>query len=139
MNRFEDWEEPYFDEDGFAYWLDNIIPQRNYGWRCQHHRNLKLGKGVDIGCFTYMNAKFGIEIGKNTQLGGGCLVYSYNSENNTTGPVKIGKNCLIGANTTILPNSNIPNGSKIKIGSIVTVDGWGKTIVLEDERKKKFL
>ena len=137
MSRFENWEQPWLDEYGFA--NDSYFTQKPYGWRCQNKDGLKLGKYTDIGFGTYLNAKFGIEIGDGTQIGSNVSIYSINTENDTNGPVKIGKDCLIGSFSLILPNSIIPDGSKIKAYSIVTVDNWGKTIVLEVERKKKFL
>lgn len=117
MNRFEEWEYPWFDECGFAY--DSDLTQRPYGWRCQYSEELKLGKNVDIGCFTYMNAKFGVEIGENTQIGSHCSIYSENTENGTYGKVVIGKDCMIGSFCLILPNTIIPDGSRIRAYSII--------------------
>lgn len=117
MQRFENWEEPWFDEDGFAY--DSYITQRPYGWRCQNFKGLKLGDRVDIGCFSYLNARYGIEIGSNVQIGSHCSIYSDNTENNTHGPVIIGENSLIGSFCLILPGAIIPPNSKIKAYSII--------------------
>ena len=130
MSRFEKWQEPLFDVDGYAYWLDNFTPDRYYGWRCQNPKGLKLGNNVDIGCFTYMNAKFGIEIGDNVQIGSHCSIYSRNTENDTQGPVKVGKDCLIGSHSLILPNSVIPDGAKIKAYSIVK-ESNGETNIIQ--------
>jgi acetyltransferase-like isoleucine patch superfamily enzyme len=109
MNRFEKWETPVFDKDGWT----------KYGWRCQNFEKLKLGKCVDIGCFTYLNAAYGIEIGDCTQIGSHCSIYSVNTENGTKGSVFIGKNVLIGSNSLILPNAVIPDNSKIRAYSII--------------------
>lgn len=118
MSRFKNWEYPKFDDKGWAY-PTNMFISKGYGWRCQHHHNLTLGKNVDIGCFTYMNARYGIEIGNNVQIGAHCAVYSDNTENNTKGKVIIGDNSLIGSYTLILPNVTIPPNSKIKARSII--------------------
>jgi len=108
-NRLKNWRKPEFDADGWT----------KYGWRCQNPDGLKLGKCVDIGCFSYLNAKYGIEIGNNVQIGSHCAIYSDNTENSTQGKVVIGKNSLIGSYTLILPNTVIPTDSKIKARSII--------------------
>ena len=109
MKRFNNWEYPTFDKDGWT----------KYGWRCQYHEKLILGNFTDIGCFTYLNAKHGIEIGMNTQIGSHCAIYSVNTENDTYGKVIIGNDCLIGSYTLILPNAVIPPNSKIRAKSII--------------------
>ena len=143
--RFKNWKKPHFDKNGWAYpnEISNTYQEfqhlQRYGWRCQNPEGLKLGNNTDVGCFTYMNAKYGIEIGDNTQIGSSCSIYSNNSQNNTNGPVKIGKDCLIGSHSLILPSSIIPDGTKIKAYSIVTIDEFThKTIVLELKREKRY-
>lgn len=120
-HRFLNWNMPVFDTDGWAYPNEHCKNVRihSYGWRCQHPNGLKLGKNTDIGCFTFMNAKYGIEIGDNVQLGSHCSIYSINTENDTRGKVIIGENSLIGSHTIILPNTIINPNSKIPAGSIM--------------------
>ena len=115
MNRFKDWIPPKFDIYGWAY--DEYWEK--YGWRCQNSDNLSLGKNIDIGCFTYMNAKYGIEIGNNTQIGSSCSIYSIDTENGTSGEIVIGDGCLIGSHTIILPKVTIPPNSKIRARSLI--------------------
>ena len=122
MDRFKDWKKPWFDKAGYAYSLMGLLEKQSdnwYGWRCQYHEGLKLGKDVDIGCFTYMNARYGIEIGDNVQIGAHCAIYSDNTENDTHGKIVIGKNSLIGSYTLILPGVIIPPNSKIRARSIL--------------------
>jgi acetyltransferase-like isoleucine patch superfamily enzyme len=114
MNRFDNWIKPSFDKNNYAY-----IKDKNFGWRCDNKEGLTLGNKVDIGCFTYLNAKYGIEIGDNVQIGSHCSIYSDNTENNTNGPVVVGENSLIGSFCLILPNAVIPPNSKIKAYSII--------------------
>lgn len=109
MNRFKKWEQPVFDSAGWT----------KYGWRCQNPDGLTLGDRVDIGCFTYMNAKYGIKIGNDVQIGSHCSIYSINTENNAKGEVVIGDNSLIGSHCLILPGAVIVSGSKIRAYSIV--------------------
>ena len=121
MSRFKNWNSPAFDEDGWAYPNEFFARLRFhcYGWRCLHHKNLKLGNGCDIGCFSFLNAKYGIEIGDDVQLGSHVSVYSENTENETQGKVVIGKGSLIGSHGLILPGAIIKPYSKIKAFSIV--------------------
>jgi acetyltransferase-like isoleucine patch superfamily enzyme len=119
MNRFKNWRKPIIDEDGWALSENVDFDFKPYGWRCQHSQCLKLGNNVDIGCFTYMNAKYGIEIGDNVQIGSHCSIYSDNTENNTHGKVVIGENSLIGSFSLILPNTVISPNSKINAYSII--------------------
>lgn len=121
MDRFKNWQPPLFDEDGYAFEDDernynNRIP---YGWRCKHFNNLKLGMNVDIGCFTYLNAKHGIVIGDDVQIGSHCSIYSIDTERNINGRVTIGKGCLIGSHCIILPNVVIKPFSKIPCMSVI--------------------
>jgi acetyltransferase-like isoleucine patch superfamily enzyme len=109
MNRFYNWKQPDIDKEGWTV----------YGWRCQHPENLILGRNVDIGCFTYLNAKHGITIEDDVQIGSHCSIYSDNTENNTQGMVMIGKKSLIGSFSLILPGSVIKPNSKIRAYSII--------------------
>lgn len=115
MSRFHDWQRPVIDDDGWT----------KYGWRCQYPEWLKLGHGVDIGCFTYMNARHGIEIGEDVQIGSHCSIYSDNTENKTRGKVIIGKGALIGAHCIILPGTTIRPHAKIRAQSILNGGIYG--------------
>lgn len=109
-NRFENWKKPTFDKNGFT----------KYGWRCQHHENLELGYGVDIGCFTYLNAKYGIEIGKNVQIGPHCTIHTNSTIDCKTGKIVIEDGARIGAYSMIMPNIKI--GTNVLIGAYSFVD-----------------
>lgn len=112
-----EWRHPSFDIDGWAF--PRKDDSNRYGWRCQHPFNLRLGKFVDVGCFTYMNAQHGIMIGEGTMIGSHCSIYSVNTENGTHGPVVIGKNCKIGCHSVILPNVVLKDGCKIPAFSLL--------------------
>ena len=118
MKRFKNWQPPKFDKDGWT----------KYGWRCQYSEGLRLGKNVDVGCFSYLMAKYGIEIEDNVQIGAHCAIYSHNTENQTKGKVVIGKDSLIGSYTLILPGVVIPPNSKIKARSILYIKN-GKLVI----------
>lgn len=108
-NNFKEWKMPEFDKDGWT----------KYGWRCQYPDKLRLGNKTDIGCFTYMNAKFGIEIDDLVQIGSHCSIYSVDTEVGNTGKVKIGKGSRIGSFCLILPGAVIEPYSRIRAYSII--------------------
>jgi acetyltransferase-like isoleucine patch superfamily enzyme len=112
MNRFPNWQQPTFDSTGKTPW----------NWVCQHHQNLKLGKGSDIGAFTYINAKNGVEIGEDVQIGSHCSVYSENTIDNTQGKVAINKGAKIGSHTVILPGVTIGANALVGAHSLVKND-----------------
>lgn len=88
--------------------------ETKWGWRVGHPEGLKLGKNVDIGCGCYINARYGVSIGDNVQIGGNTLIYSHNTINNTKGRVVIGSNARIGAHALILPGAVIKKGEFVK-------------------------
>ena len=90
-----------------------------WNWMVGHPEGLTLKKNVDIGAFTYINARFGVYIGKDVQIGGGCHIYSHNTINNTKGRIYIGPGAKIGAHCVILPGAIIEPNKLIKAGSIV--------------------
>ncbi|WP_436855132.1 acyltransferase [Staphylococcus caeli] len=65
-----------------------------------------------------------ITIGRNCVIGYNTtiLTHEFLVDTFTTGPVKIGDNTLIGANVTILPGVTIGNHVKIGAGSVVSKD-----------------
>lgn len=89
-----------------------------WNWLVSYPEGLALGK-VDIGAFTYINARFGVEIGNNVQIGSHCSIYSHNTENNTQGKVIIEDGARIGSHSLILPNAHIYKNQKIKAYSII--------------------
>jgi acyl-[acyl carrier protein]--UDP-N-acetylglucosamine O-acyltransferase len=42
----------------------------------QNKENLKLGYKTDIGAFTYINAKYGVDIEDYVEIGSHCSIYS---------------------------------------------------------------
>lgn len=105
----------------------------NYTSRVLHGNNLYIENGSDSvrisllssgGC--YINAKHGVYIGEGT-------IFSFNvaivSEDHVVGdldvsptsaPLRIGKNCWIGANSTILPNTELGDNVVVGANSVVT-------------------
>lgn len=111
-NRFKNWEIPT---------MEHGKPTK-YGWIVHHPENLILGKYSDIGAFSYLNAKYEIEIGEYAQFGSHCSIYSYSSIDDKKGKVSIGYNARIGSHTTIMPGISIGENAIIGANSFVTSD-----------------
>ena len=111
MNRrFKDWKHPEFDEKGMTRW----------NWMCQYHENLKLGKNTDIGAFTYINARHGVEIQENVQIGSHCSIYSWSTIDDKKGKIVINKNAKIGSHSIIMPGVTIGENAIAGAFSFVT-------------------
>ena len=110
--RFKDWKYPEFDERGMTKW----------NWMCQYHENFKLGEYTDIGAFTYINAKYGVEIQKNVQIGSHCSIYSWSTIDEKKGKVTIKKNAKIGSHSMIMPGVTVGENSIVGAFSLVTED-----------------
>ena len=110
--RFKSWEAPKFDEKGKTEW----------GWICQHNERLDLGKLTDIGAFTYINAKHGVQIGELTQVGSHCSIYTESTIDDKKGEVRIGNNARIGSHSVIMPGVTIGKNSVVGAFSFVNKD-----------------
>lgn len=93
-----------------------------YNYVVQHPENLKLGKNFDIGSFTYINSRFGVEIQNFVQIGSHCSIYSHSTIDSKQGPVKLMENCKIGTHSTIMPNVTVGKNSIVAAYSFVTND-----------------
>lgn len=117
--RFPEWHYPEFDGKGMTKW----------NWMCQYQENLKLGNNTDIGAFTYINAKHGVEIQENVQIGSHCSIYSYSTIDNKEGKVTIKKNARIGSHSLIMPSVTIGENATVGACSFVTKDVPDNTTV----------
>ena len=110
--RFEHWKYPEFDESGMTRW----------NWMCQHHSKLELGENTDIGAFTYINARYGVEIQEDVQIGSHCSIYSWSTIDDKKGKVTIKKNARIGSHSVIMPGLTIGQNATVGALSFVTED-----------------
>jgi acetyltransferase-like isoleucine patch superfamily enzyme len=110
--RFKVWKYPKFDRSGLT----------NWNWMCQHRKGLKLGKNTDIGAFTYINARYGVEIQENVQIGSHCSIYSCSTIDNKKGKVIIKRNAKIGSHSVIMPGVTIGENTIIGAFSFVNKD-----------------
>ncbi len=110
--RFQDWKQPEFDETGMTGW----------NWMCQYPEGLKLGQNTDIGAFTYINAKYQVEIQESVQIGSHCSIYSWSSIDDKQGKVIIRKNARIGSHSVVMPGVTIGRNAVVGAFSFVTRD-----------------
>lgn len=110
--NFAKWKKPVFDKNGKTKW----------NWICQCYKNLKLGKYTDIGAFTYINARYGVEIEDYAQIGSHCSVYSESTIDKKRGKVIIKKGVRIGTHSTIMPGVTIGENATVGAYSFVKSD-----------------
>ncbi|MFA4855184.1 MAG: acyltransferase [archaeon] len=110
--RFKEWEFPKIEEGKLT----------KYNWMVQHKEGLKLGNRTDIGAFTYIHAKHGVEIGDNVQIGSHCSIYSESTIDGKKGKVVLEEGCRVGSHTVIMPGVTIGKNSVIGVHSFVNKD-----------------
>lgn len=106
------WQKPVFDEKGMTKW----------NWMCQYPENLKLHKNTDIGAFSYINAKYGVEIEENVQIGSHVSIYSESTIDQKSGKVTIKRGAKIGSHSVIMPNVTIGEGATVGAFAFVNRD-----------------
>lgn len=111
-SRFKDWQPPEI-KDGLL---------TKYNWMVQNSSGLELGYKTDIGAFTYINAKFGVVLEDEVQVGSHCSIYSVSTIDDKQGKVVLKKNCKVGTHSTVMPGVTIGENSIIGAYSFVTSD-----------------
>ena len=112
-NRFKNWKQPNIEER-------KLHPK--YYFLVHYNDNLELGKNTDIGAFTYINAKNGVKIEKNVQIGSHCSLYSLSTIDNKKGKINIKENARIGTHSTVMPGVTIGRNSIVGAYSFVDKD-----------------
>lgn len=107
--RFIDWEYPEIDDGKLT----------KYNWVVQNKEKFELGYKTDIGAFTYINAKYGVIIEDNVQIGSHCSIYSVSTIDNKKGQVVLKKNCKIGSHSVIMPGVTVGDNSIVGAFSFV--------------------
>lgn len=102
----------------------NIKHQKitKYGYIVEYPENLEMESKSDIGVFTYIQAKFGVKIHKNVQIGPYCAILSHSTIGDKKGKVVIKEGAQIGAHTTIMPNTTIGKNSIVQAYSYIDKD-----------------
>lgn len=106
------WVPPTFDQLGMTRWL----------WLAQCFQKLKIGKYVDIGAFTYINATYGVELEDFVQIGSHCSIYSVSTVDGRKGKVVIKKNARIGSHCLVMPGVTIGENAIIGAFSFINAD-----------------
>ena len=111
-DRFKDWKYPEIEEG----------KPTKYNWVVQHKDNLRLGYRTDIGAFTYINAKHGVTIEDEVQIGSHCSIYSVSTIDGKEGPVVLKRNCRVGTHSTIMPGVTVGENAVVGAHSFVNGD-----------------
>lgn len=119
-NRFKEWEYPEIKEGKLT----------KYNWMIQHKENLKLGFKIDIGAFTYINAKFGVVIEDFVEIGSHCSIYSVSTIDDKKGEVILKKKCKIGSHSVVMPGVTVGENSIVGAFSFVNQDVPDNVVVL---------
>ena len=120
MKRFKNWRYPKIEERKLTKW----------NWMVQHKYKLKLGRGTDIGAFTYINAKNGVIIEDCVQVASHCSIYSISTIDGKKGKVVLKKNCRIGSHSVIMPGVTVGENSIIGAFSFVNKSIPGNVIAV---------
>ena len=104
---------------------------------------MEIGNHVHIACFASITGGAELKIGDFVAISQGCRILTGTDDfvdwgfgnstinekyrNTKREPVKIGKYCIIGANSVVLPGVTIGEGATVGAGSVVTKDlePWG--------------
>ena len=111
-DRFKKWKKPKIEEGKMT----------KYNWLVQNKDNLVLGSKTDIGAFTYINAKHGVEIADCVQVGSHCSIYSVSTIDGEAGKVALKQNCKIGSHSIIMPGVTVGENSIVGAFSYVNKD-----------------
>ncbi|MDP2637115.1 MAG: acyltransferase [bacterium] len=109
-DRFKNWEYPDIEEG----------KPTKYNWVVQNKDNFKLGTRTDIGAFTYINAKNGVTIEDEVQIGSHCSIYSVSTIDKKEGRVVLKNNCKIGSHSIIMPGVTV--GENAVVGAFTFVN-----------------
>jgi len=93
---------------------------------------VRLGNRVEINNFSIVNGTGGVDIGDDSLIGPGVRIISYQhrfaahqtirSQASDARPIRIGRDCWIGANAVVLAGVTIGDGAVIGAGAVVTGD-----------------
>ncbi len=112
-------------EDRFANWTQPEIEDgrpTKYNWVVQNKSGLRLGHRTDIGAFSYINAKAGVTIEDEVQIGSHCSIYSVSTIDEREAPVVLKRNCRIGTHSSVMPGVTVGENSIVGAHSFVIRD-----------------
>ena len=112
MSRFSNWQRPKIEDGKPTHW----------NWVVQHVEGFSLGERTDIGAFTYINARNGVAIGDDAQIGSHCSIYSVSTVDEKAGAVSVGRNARVGAHCVIMPGVTIGENAVVGAFSFVNAN-----------------
>ena len=93
---------------------------------------IRLGRGVEINCFGFIDGSGGVDIEERTLVGPGVRIITYQHafdgrepicmQDSVTAPVRIGRDVWIGANVVIMSGVTIGEGAVVGAGAVVSRD-----------------
>lgn len=93
---------------------------------------VRLGNRVEINNFSIVNGTGGVDIGDDTLVGPGVRIISYQhrhargevirTQQVIASPIRIGRDCWLGANCVILAGVTIGDGAVVAAGAVVRED-----------------
>ncbi len=131
MVRFENWQAPVMEHGKLTKW----------NWMVYNPENLQLGTRVDIGAFTFINAKYGITLEDEVQIGSHCSLYSVSTIDDKQAPITVKRNARIGAHCVVMPGVTIGENAIIGANSFVNKDvpanctAFGTPIKIKESKK----
>lgn len=111
-DRFKNWSAPEI-VDG--------VPTK-YNWVVQNTQGFALGKQTDIGAFTYINAKHGVTIEDEVQIGSHCSIYSVSTIDDKQDSVLLKRNSRLGSHSVVMPGVTIGENAVVGAMSFVNSD-----------------
>ena len=117
--RFTQWKKPV---------IQHGVPTR-WNWLVLYPEGLTLGRNTDIGAYTLIVAKHGVEIEDEAQIGSHCALYSYSTIDDKKGKVTLKRNCRIGTHSTVMPGVTVGENAIVGAHSFVTKDVPANAVV----------
>lgn len=96
--------------------------QTKWGWMVQHREHFDCAETVDIGAFTYINARYGVYIEDDVEIGSHCSIYSHSTIDHKQGRVRILQGAKIGAHSIIMPGVTVGRWALVAACSFVNKD-----------------
>jgi acetyltransferase-like isoleucine patch superfamily enzyme len=119
----KNWEKPVF------YYKHGNFYTTTWGWGVSWPSHLQMGKYVDIGFGTYIQAEAGVDIEEGVLVGSHCSIYSVSTINDKRGCVTLKRNCKIGSHTIIMPGVTVGENSIVGAFSYISHDISSNVVV----------
>lgn len=107
--RFSSWKRPSLEHGRL----------NEYNWLVLYPEGLQLADYVDVGAFCLLQARSGIVVEKDVQLGSHCAVYSESTIDGKKGKIFLKENSRIGSHCTIMPGVTVGRNSVVGANSFV--------------------